>query len=57
MDGVIDSDYGDRSGHTRVSAFIDWIDSYLRYGAKWAVLAGMWTPAEIAAMQIGIEHV
>ena len=32
VDGVIDFDYGDRSGHTRVSSFTSWIDKYLGGG-------------------------
>jgi len=32
LDGAPDSDYGDVSGHTRVSAFGDWIDSVLSPG-------------------------
>lgn len=32
-DGVVDSDYGDASGHTRVSVFNSWIDSILGGGS------------------------
>lgn len=32
VDGLVDSDYGDRSGHTRVSVFNSWIDSILGIG-------------------------
>jgi hypothetical protein len=32
-DGLVDSDYGDMSGHTRVSAFNSWIDSILSGGS------------------------
>jgi hypothetical protein len=32
-DGLIDSDYGDISGHTRVSSFNSWIDSILSGGS------------------------
>ncbi len=32
IDGLVDSDYGDRSGHTRVSVFNSWIDSMLGIG-------------------------
>ena len=32
IDGVVDSDYGDRSGHTRVSIFNSWIDSIIGGG-------------------------
>ncbi|QNN22511.1 trypsin-like serine protease [Planctomycetales bacterium ZRK34] len=32
LDGVADSDYGDVGGYTRVSQFIDWINSYTGLG-------------------------
>jgi hypothetical protein len=32
-DGLVDSDYGDLSGHTRVSAFNSWIDSIMSGGS------------------------
>ena len=33
-DGLVDSDYGDASGHTRVSVFNSWIDSILGGGTS-----------------------
>jgi hypothetical protein len=34
IDGLVDSDYGDRSGHIRVSAFNSWIDSIIGGGTS-----------------------
>jgi hypothetical protein len=40
-DGKVDSDYGDISGHTRVSAFNSWIDGVLGVGSRPATVISL----------------
>ena len=59
-DGKVDSDYGDLSGHTRVSAFNSWIDSVLGLGGSRAVVttqssdaASVPEPAALVLLLVG----
>ncbi len=52
-DGRVDSDYGDLSGDTRVSAFNSWIDGVLTQYAYLSVSTGTALDGGVAAMDYG----
>lgn len=44
LDGIVDSDYGDASGHTRISAYADWIYATIPEPSSiivWSLIVGL----------------